>query len=67
LRGVIFHRSDLADAIVKDADLTRADLRGVQHLSCERLVTARGWEDAYRDPQLACGAIIPQEGTGPGK
>ena len=51
--------SNFFKAIIKDADLNQADLRGVQFLQCPQLVTAQNWQSAYRDEDLACGAAIP--------
>jgi hypothetical protein len=35
------------------------DLRGVTGLTPEALLTAEGWEECYRDPELGCGKSIP--------
>jgi hypothetical protein len=48
------------DAILSGADVSGADLRGAQNLTCEQLTQARWWEEAYRDPNLPCGASIPE-------
>lgn len=50
----------LTGAILNGADLTDANLREVKGLSCEQLTAAKNWETAYRDPELACGADIPE-------
>ena len=52
---------DLRMADLRCADLSGADLRGVTGLTRKQLQEARNWEFAYRDPELACGADIPQE------
>jgi uncharacterized protein YjbI with pentapeptide repeats len=56
--------ADLRNCDFKEADLTNAflgesDLRGAINLTCEQLTTAENWQQAYRDPELACGASIP--------
>ena len=51
--------SNLFKVLINGADLKEADLRGVQFLQCPQLVTARNWQSAYRDQDLACGAGIP--------
>lgn len=40
-------------------DLLRPDFREAKNLTCEQLTQATGWEFAYRDASLACGADIP--------
>ena len=51
--------TNLFKAIINGADLNEADLRGVQFLQCAQLKSARNWQSAYRDEDLACGAAIP--------
>ncbi len=69
LRGTVLSGADLAGARLRDANLFKAvmdgadvdgaDLRGAQFLHCGQLTSARHWETAYRDEELACGAPIP--------
>lgn len=37
----------------------RADLRGARNLTCDQLTSAKLWQHTHRDPELACGADIP--------
>ena len=59
LKGAHLEGSNLFKVLIDSADLKEADLRGVQFLQCPQLVTARNWQSAYRDQDLACGAGIP--------
>ncbi|MEE3050102.1 MAG: pentapeptide repeat-containing protein [Pseudomonadota bacterium] len=59
LKGAHLEGSNLFKVLIDGADLKEADLRGVQFLQCPQLVTARNWQSAYRDQDLACGAAIP--------
>ncbi|MCH7936575.1 MAG: pentapeptide repeat-containing protein [Proteobacteria bacterium] len=59
LTGANLGGSNLFKAIIDGADLNQADLRGVQFLQCPQLESARNWQSAYRDEDLACGAAIP--------
>ena len=59
LKGAHLEGSNLFKVLIDSADLKEADLRGVQFLQCPQLVTARNWQSAYRDQDLACGAEIP--------
>ena len=74
LRGARLQGADLSDADPLDADLKGADQRcnsilngvrrytnlmGARGLTCSQLEQANGWEDAFRDPDLACGEGIP--------
>ena len=59
LLGARLEGANLFKAIIDGADLSEADLRGVQFLQCPQLESARNWESAYRDEDLACGAAIP--------
>ena len=45
------------------ADLKHADLRGVTGLHCALLTQARNWHLACRDPELACGEEVPEDGS----
>ena len=59
LKGAHLDGSNFFKVLIDGADLKEADLRGVQFLQCPQLVTARNWQSAYRDQDLACGAEIP--------
>jgi uncharacterized protein YjbI with pentapeptide repeats len=69
LEGVNFSEADLGGASFsgallgsvnfEKANLSGTDLRGVRALTCEELRQAINWEEAIRDPELACGAEIP--------
>ncbi len=59
LKGAHLEGSNLFKVLIDSADMKEADLRGVQFLQCPQLVTARNWQSAYRDQDLACGAGIP--------
>ena len=64
LNHTVFYGADLRNCVFEEADLTNvnleeADLRGAINLTCEQLNTAKNWQQAYRDPELACGASIP--------
>lgn len=56
--------ANLEGTVFTCADLDKADLRDAKNLTCEKLSRARNWQQAYRDPELACGASIP---TPPGE
>ena len=60
-RGETKIREFLTEANLTGAELTEADLRAVLGLTCDQLQEAAHWESAYRDPELACGADIPQK------
>ncbi len=59
LRGLDLRRADLSGADLRRADLNGADLRGIEFFQCPQLESARNWQSAYRDEDLACGAAIP--------
>ncbi len=59
LKGANLEGANLFKVIIDGADLNEADLRGVQFLQCPQLQSARNWQSAYRDQELACGAAIP--------
>lgn len=54
LEGANFFRT-----VLDGADLSSANLIGAQFLSSVQLATARNWQSAYRDLDLAGGAPIP--------
>jgi uncharacterized protein YjbI with pentapeptide repeats len=68
-RGTILSGATLTDAnlaganffksVLDAADLAGANLIGAQFLNCAQLKTARNWQSAFRDPDLACGAPVP--------
>ena len=70
LRGTILDGADLArarlaganlfKATLAGADLEGADLRAARFLNCAQLESAQNWQSARRDPDLACGAAIPE-------
>ncbi len=59
LAGARFQDANLFKAVIAAADLDGADLRGAKFLSCDQLLSARNWQTAVRDADLACGAPIP--------
>ena len=59
LRGADLSWANLNGANLSGADLREADLRRISSIDCERLKKARNWKKAYRDGELACGAVIP--------
>lgn len=75
LRGTLLVDATLIDAnlaganffkaVLDGADLSRATLIGARFLNCAQLATARNWQSAFRDPDLACGAVIPAPSAGP--
>lgn len=54
LEGATFFR-----AVLDRADLSGAHLIGARFLTGDQLVSAKNWQSAFRDPDLACGAPIP--------
>ena len=64
LSGAILTGANLAGAnffkaVLDAADLAGANLIGARFLNCAQLETARNWQSAFRDPDLACGAPVP--------
>ena len=74
LRKADLRGTDLSDALLIEADLegasffktvlnrsdlASANLIGAQFLQGTQLVAARNWQSAFRDADLACGALIP--------
>ncbi len=59
LAGARLEGANLFKTVLEGADLTGADLSGARFLNCAQLQTARNWQSAYRDEDLACGAAIP--------
>lgn len=64
LQGARLKGAKLLEASLEQAHLDHADLRGVEDLSCETLQKTLGWELAYRDESLSCGAVIPPKKYG---
>jgi uncharacterized protein YjbI with pentapeptide repeats len=65
LAGANLAGANLFKAVLDGADLTAAILSGVRFLNCAQLVTARHWQSAFRDEELACGAALPTRITPP--
>ncbi len=59
LTGAHLEGANLFKAMINGAELNETDLRGVQFLQCPQLQSARNWQSAYRDEDLACSAAIP--------
>ncbi len=69
LRGTLLSQANLAGARLQDAnlfkavldgaDLHKAELSGARFVHCAQLQSARHWQSAFRDHDLACGAAIP--------
>jgi uncharacterized protein YjbI with pentapeptide repeats len=69
LRGTKFCDADLSGAhleganffkaVLDGANLARAFLTEAQFLNCAQLAVSLGWQSAFRDDTLACGASIP--------
>ncbi len=60
LVGTRLQDANLFKAVLDGADLQKAELSGARFLHCAQLQTARHWQSAFRDDDLACGAAIPQ-------
>ena len=61
LIGAKLFLADLREANLSMADLRGASLLWVTGLTCKQLQEARNWASAHRDPELACGAPLPDE------
>ena len=69
LRGAKFCNADLSGAHIEGANLFKAVLDGAnlagaflteaQFLNCAQLAVSLGWQSAFVDDTLACGASIP--------
>jgi len=59
LNGADLAGANFFKAVLAGADLSGANLVGAQFLNCAQLVTARSWQSACRDADLACGASLP--------
>lgn len=67
LRGASLQRARFRDAYLDGvsldaASVAGADFRETSNLTCNQLTMARGWQLAYRDADLECGASIPDNG-----
>ncbi len=60
LDGWNLQGADIDGANLSKADFEGADLHSARNLTCEQLTSARNWELAYRDEEIACGAPIPE-------
>jgi len=60
LQGASLFNSNLLNTNLLKANLKEADLTATKGLSSEQLTQAKQWKAAFRDPELACGANIPQ-------
>jgi uncharacterized protein YjbI with pentapeptide repeats len=60
LSGAHLERANLFKAVLEGADLAGAFLFGAQFLNCAQLIVARGWQSAFRDDSLGCGAAVPE-------
>jgi hypothetical protein len=61
LNGAKLGSITIGDKSYGGATTYTTDLRGVIGLTPEALMSTEGWEQAYRDEQLACGKPIPQQ------
>ena len=59
LSGAHMDGANFFKAVLDDADLARAFLKGAQFLNCAQLIVTRNWQSAFRDDALACGASVP--------
>jgi uncharacterized protein YjbI with pentapeptide repeats len=59
LTGARLEGATFFKAVLDRADISGANLVGAQFLTKDQLVTARNWQSAYRDLNLACGASVP--------
>lgn len=59
LIGANLTGANLFKAILDGANLAGANLSDAQFLNCAQLMTARNWQSALRDSDLACGADMP--------
>jgi uncharacterized protein YjbI with pentapeptide repeats len=59
LRGADLRGANLFKAELTGAQLADCDLRGVRFLNPTQLRSATGWQDAWRDDDLALDAPLP--------
>lgn len=67
LTSADFRRAYFYQAKFDDANVAYADFRNSKQLKCEQLTKALGWENSYRDEELACGAEVPDLAFSPEK
>ena len=60
LQGASLFNANLLNTNLANANLKQADLTATKGLCSEQLTQAKQWKAAFRDPELACGANIPQ-------
>lgn len=60
LQGALLAEANLDGAALDGADLGDADLREARNLVCRQLTTARNWDRAFRDEDMACGMPLPE-------
>jgi hypothetical protein len=60
LRGADLRGANLFKAELTGAQLADCDLRGVRFLNPNQLRSAVGWQDAWRDEDLALDAPLPK-------
>jgi uncharacterized protein YjbI with pentapeptide repeats len=59
LRGADLRGANLFKAELAGAQLAGCDLRGARFLNPDQLLSADGWQDAWRDAELALDAPLP--------
>ena len=60
LRGADVRGANLFKAELTGAQLGGSDLRGARFLQPNQLLSADGWQDAWRDEELALDAPLPK-------
>lgn len=63
LTGAHLEGANFFKAVLDRADFAGAYLTTAQFLTDIQLKSARNWQAAYRDSELACGAPIPRPAT----
>ncbi len=59
LIGANLAGANLVKTTLDGANLSGANVIGAQFLNCAQLLSARNWQTAFRDSDLACGGPIP--------